>query len=139
MKTATVYKTKQRETVENCLKNNKNRHLTADEITEILRSAGQDVGRTTVYRTLEKLIQEGRVRRYAAAKGDSACYQYLTDTACHEHFHLKCTGCGKLLHIECEQMQKLNSHILSEHKFRVDKLQTVLYGLCEKCAERQSI
>ena len=139
MRTAAVYKTKQREIVENCLKSNNERHLTVDEITDILRQKGADVGRTTVYRTLEKLIQEGRVRRYAAAKGDSACYQYLTDNACHEHFHLKCTGCGKLLHIKCEHMKELNEHILSEHKFRVDKLQTVLYGLCEDCAERQSI
>lgn len=134
MNTSTSYKTKQRALVEGVLRENAGRHLTAEEVVDILALGGSPVGRTTVYRCLERLIEEGSVQKYAAAAGESACYQYLADDGCHEHFHLKCTGCGRLIHIECKHIGELSRHIASEHGFKVDKLKTVLYGLCEECA-----
>ena len=129
------YKTKQRALVEGILSENCGRHLTVEQVVELLEKNGSHVGRTTVYRCLEKLIEEGSVQKYAAAAGESACYQYLNGESCHEHFHLKCTSCGRLIHIECEHLGELSEHIGSEHGFKVDKLKTVLYGLCEKGAE----
>lgn len=136
MTASTGYKTKQRALVERVLRDNAGRHLTAEEVAELLENQGSHVGRTTVYRCLEKLIEEGSVQKYTASAGESACYQYLAGENCHEHFHLKCTGCGRLIHIECEHIGELSSHIAAEHGFTVDKLKTVLYGLCEECAAR---
>lgn len=136
MSTSSGYRTKQRVFVEGILRKNAGRHLTVDEIVDMLSLCGTPVGRTTVYRCLEKLIEEGSVQKYVASSGESACYQYLTDDCCHEHFHLKCTGCGKLIHIECGHIAELSEHIACEHGFKVDKLKTVLYGICEECAAR---
>ncbi len=137
MPTVKPYKTKQRAVVEECLKQNKGRHLTAEDIAEMLHIKGENVGRTTVYRTLEKLEQAGVVRRYAPVDGTSACYQYCENgDVCHEHFHLKCNVCGKLYHIECSHMDTLSEHINCEHGFKVDKLKTVLYGVCEECSKK---
>ncbi len=137
MKSEQGYKTKQRSTVEECLKNNMNRHLTVDEIVEILKGSGADVGRTTVYRTLEKLVGENKVRKFSVPQGDSACFQYIDDSErqC-IHFHLKCNKCGKLYHMECEQMESLSSHIEAHHGFKVDSLKTVLYGVCRECGAK---
>lgn len=55
---------------------NKDRHLTADEIFEKLRKSGESVGKTTIYRHLEKLCTSGEVRKFTGGDGDSACYQY---------------------------------------------------------------
>lgn len=132
------YKTKQRSEVEKCLVENKNRHLTAEDIVEILKQNGSDVGRTTVYRTLERLIKENKVRRYETGKGNSACFQYVGDANhCHEHFHLQCTGCGQLFHVECEHLSTIQTHIESEHGFNIDKTRTVLYGICKNCGVKQ--
>ena len=59
---------------------NKDRHLTADEIFEKLRKSGESVGKTTIYRHLEKLCTSGEVRKFTGGDGDSACYQYAGST-----------------------------------------------------------
>ncbi|MBO5726766.1 MAG: transcriptional repressor [Clostridia bacterium] len=129
------YKTRQKAVIEELLVKNANRHLTADDITDMLKENGNDVGRTTVYRTLERLVSDNKVRRFSMPQGESACYQYISmGETCHEHFHLKCNKCGALFHIECEQMSLLSGHIAEHHGFAVDNLKTVLYGVCRKCA-----
>ncbi len=134
MKTEQGYKTKQRRLVEDCLKDNINRHLTVDEIVDSLKASGADVGRTTVYRTLEKLVGENKVRKFVLPQGDSSCFQYIdSDERQCIHFHLKCNACGRLYHMECEQMQNLSHHIEAHHGFKVDSLKTVLYGTCQEC------
>lgn len=135
MRSPDGYKTRQRALVEQALRESAGRHITAEELTERLSRGGAAVGRTTVYRCLERLVEEGRAQKYTAV-GESACYQYLNGDGYCEHFHLKCTGCGRLIHIECEQLSALAEHIQAEHSFAVDKLKTVLYGLCGDCAKK---
>lgn len=129
-----TYKTKQRSQVLNCLIENKSKHLTADEITDILKQQGTEVGKTTIYRSLEKLLKDGSVRKYICEEGKSACFQYVDENEnCHRHFHLKCVKCGKLIHLECDYLSDLERHIFEHHKFTVDNTKTVLYGICEEC------
>ena len=134
MRTNEGYKTRQRTVIENMLKENSNIHMTAYDITEKLSEKGEKVGTVTVYRTLEKLINEGKVRKYTADKNECACFQYIENTDhCHEHFHLKCIDCGNLLHLDCEKVTRLMSHISHEHGFALNTGRTVLYGTCSKC------
>lgn len=129
------YKTRQRSLVLNCLIQNKEKHMTAEEIAVFLKEQGAEIGKATVYRTLEKLITEGGVRKYICEEGKSACFQYIDDNEkCHQHFHLKCFKCGKLIHLECDYLSDLEKHIYEHHKFTVDNTKTVLYGVCEECS-----
>lgn len=129
-----IYKTRQRSQVLNCLIENKSKHLTADEIAGILKEQGNEVGKSTVYRTLEKLLEERSVRKYLCEEGKSACFQYVDSSEnCHQHFHLKCVKCERLIHLECDYLSDLEQHIFEHHKFTVDNTKTVLYGVCEDC------
>lgn len=132
MRAQSGYKTRQRFVIEEFLKNNADRHITADEICSMLPL----VSRSTVYRCLERLQSEGRVRKYVAESGESACYQYVSDDSCKENFHLRCEKCQKLIHIECEHLDGLARHILDEHGFKINPLKTVLYGVCEDCLKK---
>jgi Fur family ferric uptake transcriptional regulator len=135
MDKAISYKTKQRDQILDCLIKNKDRHITADEIIYDLNQEKPLVGKTTVYRYLDKLVSQGCVRRYFIEGGKSACYQYMEqNSACNTHFHLKCVDCGQLFHLECEYMGQMDSHIRDHHDFDVDHSKTVLYGRCGKCA-----
>lgn len=130
------YRTKQREIIEKVFALSEG-HVTVDSLLEKLNNKGENVGRTTVYRTLEKLEGEGRARKYVSPSGESACYQYIPEkNECSEHFHLKCEECGKLIHIECEHITELSKHISDNHNFKVNNLKTVLYGVCEECAAK---
>lgn len=129
-----MYKTKQRTVIEALLKSSKS-HLTVEEICKKLEKSGQNVGRTTVYRTLEKLEKEGVVRKYSSV-GESSCYQYVSSgEECNNHFHLKCEKCGKLIHLECSELNTISGHINEHHGFAVNPLKTVFYGVCEVCKE----
>lgn len=135
MNTATSYKTKQKDQILDCLIKNKDRHITADEILNVLNEGKPHVGKTTIYRYLDKLVSQGVVRKYFIEGGKSACYQYMDENgACEEHFHLKCVDCGQLFHLDCEYLEEMDSHIREHHGFQVDNSKTVLYGRCGACA-----
>lgn len=132
------YNTKQSRLIENILMKNKDRHMTADEIFDMLRSTDEPVGKTTVYRHLEKLCADGAIRKFMGGEGDSACFQYSGDNkGCKAHYHLKCTKCGKLIHAECDFLNELSKHIFEEHGFSVDGSRTVLYGICDECLKKK--
>ena len=113
----------------------KGAHLFADDIYESLRAKGEKVGRTTVYRQLERLVNEGQVRRTVGERGGN-CYSYIVD-GCHEHYHMVCTQCGKLSHLSCDHVEELFHHIKSEHGFIINPCQTTLYGLCSACLRQE--
>ena len=48
---------------------------------------------------------------------------------------LKCSGCGRLIHVECGYLDELAQHVLEHHGFVISPEKTVLYGLCDKCRE----
>lgn len=128
------YKTKQRGLILDLLQSQQNHCFLIEEIYRKLTESGQKIGKTTVYRTLAKLCEEGKVIRYASPGGDGAFFQYRqqeqTET---EHIHLKCINCGKIDHINCDFIGRLNAHLLGEHQFMIDKRQTTLFGYCKNC------
>jgi Fur family ferric uptake transcriptional regulator len=131
MRNKSQYKTKQRDLVSDCLIENKDRHMTIDQIREYLKEKGASIGQTTIYRNLDKLVQEGVVLKYIT-EGMSACYQYA-ERSCQNHYHLICVDCGRMIHLQCDYLDELSSHIRDEHRFKLDNFKTVLYGHCDTC------
>lgn len=130
------YKTKQRERIDALIENIGDRHFTADEADILLRQSGEAVGKATIYRHLERLVSEGRLRRFYSEDGGSACYQFIGDAHCKEHFHLKCMTCGRMIHLECSYLDELNVHLMEHHNFEVDNTKIVLCGTCGECRKK---
>ena len=126
------YTTKQRDAILTFLKEN-NAHTTASDILFHLREQGYKVSSATVYRTLEKFEAEGVVKKMIIGQGTGACYQFADGDECANHFHLKCIKCGKLIHLSCEFMHEMESHIFSDHGFTVSSGRTIIYGVCQEC------
>lgn len=138
MKRNTSYNTKQRENLLNFLLRNKDRHTNVQEISIFLAGEGSPVSTATIYRQLDKLVEQGLVRKYVLDGKSGACYQYIENSGCcHEHFHLKCISCGRLLHIDCDYLSDINKHIFEYHGFAVDSSQTVFYGRCSDCGKAE--
>ncbi len=129
---ASEYKTKQRAVILDFLKEN-SAHVCARDIAQHLEEQGIHIGVATVYRALERLCEQGVVRKFVIDERSGACYQYVQDTECNEHFHLKCISCGALIHMNCGFLKKMEEHIFDEHGFTVSSGKTVIYGLCSKC------
>lgn len=131
------YNTKQKSAIMQCIVGMADEHFTIDSLCETLSKKGKSVGRTTVYRFVEKLSEDGVLRKFVMPQGESSCYQYVGEHHhCHEHFHLKCEKCGSLIHMDCDEMNSLAEHIKSHHGFYLNPLKTVIYGICEGCATK---
>lgn len=134
------YKTKQRAHIIEYLKQNINNHITAETIIEYFKNVNIAIGKSTVYRCLDSLVQENIIRKYATAERESACFQYIDNSEeCNNHYHMKCIKCGSLIHLDCDEIQELQQHILKEHNFKLDICKTVLYGICKACMEQERI
>ena len=129
-----AYITKQKQLLEEFLKENESKDFSATQILSYLEKRGIVISRATIYRNLNKLEKEGVIRKYPLKKGKEAAFQFNgKDNACESHFHLKCLSCGMLYHLECGETEKLAEHIYNEHKFTISKGETVIYGFCNNC------
>lgn len=128
------YNTKQMGAIIECLEAHKSESLTVDGVCERLAKGGQVIGRSTVYRRLEALVDEGKISRFAPEEGKSVTYRFIGSECGDDcHFHLICTECGEVAHTHCREMEALLSHMASKHGFKINEKKTVLYGICQKC------
>ena len=115
----------------NFLENNRDRFISAEEISEHLKDCGQEVGLTTVYRFLNLLEKKDEVR--VEIKNHTKYYQYVSPQH-NNHLFLKCKNCGKSMDLDCKEFESVNNHIKEEHKFSLDS-NTILYGTCDTCSK----
>lgn len=132
----TQYKTRQYSAIVAYLAEHENEHTTIGMLEEYFRQAGTPVGTATIYRHLEKLAARGVIRKYRLDGMAGACYQYHSEKeGCDSHLHLKCEKCGRLIHLEDEDMRSFQLHIQQTHGFHTNFAKTVIYGLCNSCAD----
>ena len=124
------YHTKQKELILDVIKN-LNREFTVKEIYDELKSS---TGLTTIYRVIDKLLEEGYIEKRVGDK--TTYYQYLEKCDCDNHYYLKCMNCGKLIHVDCDCINELSAHILKKHGFVTTKDHIILQGTCKKCLGR---
>ena len=87
------------------------------------------VNASTVYRTLEVLEGLGLVR-HAHLSDRAPTYHSVTD---HEHFHLVCRNCGRVVSVGPDMLQPLTDRLRDEHNFDVDVGHLTVFGACVEC------
>ena len=124
------YKTGKREKILDLLSANAAVSYTLEEICEqILDDAS---GKSTVYRIVSELVAGGCLRRISDGRTRRCTYQYIGSPECHNHLHLKCKGCGKLIHLDEEVSHALESSVLAVGGFELEE-GTLLFGTCLDC------
>ena len=134
------YQTRQRKALLDCLRGLGSRHFTAVLAKAYLDEQGVSVGTATIYRHLDRLVQEGIVRKYLLDTSETACYEYVGEGGCEgmDHFHMKCESCGALMHMVCEELRSIRNHLQEHHGFKWNAGKTVFYGLCARCQAQQA-
>ena len=130
------YKTKQMTELLTFLKSVQGSHVTVNDICDYFHTKGIAVGTTTVYRHLEKMVQEGVVAKYVVYGTCSACFEYIGSSEKENqtvYYHCKCEKCGKLIHLQCSEVESLKQHMMEHHSFEMNSLRTVFYGTCSEC------
>ncbi len=90
-------------------------------------------GKSTVYRLIQQMTDEGCVKRTAKENSRKFAYQIAGGEHCAYHLHMKCTDCGRILHMDDDESLRLMAQVLEKNHFAVDEKQTVLVGRCGDC------
>ena len=104
-------------------------HATPDEVLAHVRERASSVNISTVYRTLEVLEELGLVR-HAHLSDRAPTYHSVTD---HEHFHLVCRNCGRVISVDPGVLTPLQEKLSADHDFTVDVGHLTVFGRCAEC------
>ncbi len=138
MNNTSSYQTGARKAIIEFLKDNSEKHFSVEEITDGIGGVAEKHSRSTVYRQISKLCGEGLLKRFEKGGANSFYYQYAGfKDECELHFHLKCAECGKLIHMECDEMQKVKEHILQSHSFLIGG-EEIINGICKNCMRTEA-
>jgi len=128
------YVTKQGEAVLAYIASVKDTFVTAAQITNYLKKEQVDISRPTVYRQLEKLVGEGKIRKYLFGDSTVASYKYINPNEQRQDlYQLKCETCDGVFDLKCDEVDHVSQHIYESHSFRVNDSKTVFYGKCKEC------
>ena len=132
------YSTAQREELVSFLEERRGEHVSVADICSHFRAQGKTIGTTTVYRQLERMVDEGEVNKYIIDLNTPACFEYIgehRERGKNTCFHCKCEKCGRLIHLHCDELEEIQVHLKEEHGFRLDPRRTVFYGVCGECSQ----
>ena len=102
----------------------------AQEIHAALKNRGDDVGLTTVYRTLQALADAGEVDVLRTPDGESVYRQCSSG----HHHHLVCRSCGLTVEIEGPAVESWARKTAQTHGFAEVEHTLEIFGTCRSCA-----
>lgn len=129
------YNTKARKVILDYLEN-ASKTVSALEIIEFLNANDISINQTTVYRYLNRLLEEGKVIKVIDNSSQKALYQLSRDKTCEGHIHIQCVSCGRLEHLDCDFMEELHEHIEKSHNFDLLCEGSILLGKCSECNQK---
>lgn len=108
-------------------------HFDAEQLVSRLsqRTDGRNVSRSTVYRTLQGLVEAGLLRT-VARNNDREVYEH--DYGYPQHDHLICKKCGKLIEFQNVELSRALETIADEHGFLMNGHRLEVYGMCSDCS-----
>lgn len=128
-----MYQTKQKQQLIDFFKNN-NGLFSINDIIDSVCPDGK--GKSTVYRIISQMT-EAKLLIKVLDSSKSVLYQYIGEgTDCCSHFHMQCSQCGTLIHLDCDHFKDTYRHFMEEHGFILDMKKTVLYGICKNCTTK---
>jgi Fur family ferric uptake transcriptional regulator len=114
-------------------------HLSAEDIYFEVHKVHPAIGLTTVYRTLELLVQTGMVFKFDFGDGRARYELSESPKGIGHHHHLVCTGCRRIIDYtdfideEIELLKKTEKGLSEKYNFKITNHMIQFHGLCRKC------
>jgi Fur family ferric uptake transcriptional regulator len=106
-------------------------HVSADELVVVVHEYAPNVGRMTVYRTLELLAELGLIR--PVYLGSGAAHYVLLEGG--HHHHLVCTGCARVIEFDDCGLKEMEQLVAERFQFMVQGHLLEFYGRCQSCQQ----
>jgi len=101
----------------------------AQDIHDLLKQRGENVGLTTVYRTLQALSDSGEVDVLRNDDGE-ALYRRCSDG---HHHHLVCRSCGRTVEVAGPTVERWADRVAAEHGYTDVSHTLEIFGTCGSC------
>jgi Fur family transcriptional regulator, ferric uptake regulator len=101
----------------------------AQDIHDLLKRRGENVGLTTVYRTLQALSDAEEVD---VLRGDDGEARYRRCSDGHHH-HLVCRDCGRTVEVAGPAVERWADRVAAEHGFTDVSHTLEIFGTCRSC------
>ncbi|MFC1667711.1 Fur family transcriptional regulator [Candidatus Omnitrophota bacterium] len=116
-----------------------NEHLSAEDIYIKVHKIYPGIGLTTVYRTVELLVDMGLLFKFDF--GDKRARYELVEGPKGErhHHHLVCTSCNRVIDYtdfideEKELLHRTEKGLSKKHNFKIKGHSIQFFGLCDHC------
>src|SRR5919201_3027812 len=105
-------------------------HLSADELVERVHDEDPKIGRATVYRTLQWMVDAAIARKVDFGEGRS---RFEPSYRPPRHFHLICTSCHRSSEFLSSDVESLMEEIAAARNFAPSQSVVQIYGTCEEC------
>jgi len=104
-------------------------HFDAENLIDELKRAGLRVSRATVYRTLNKLVDAGLLRRLEL--GQRTYFEH--DYGYPQHEHLVCERCNRIIEFQSPALDAQLREVCSAHQFQSNGHTLIVRGTCADC------
>lgn len=125
LKTATR-NTQQRQVIKECIR--KLSHPTADDVWHCVTDKLPNVNKTTIYRNLSRMVEDGALKRFMTENG-----VMLFDSTPERHYHLHCERCGRVFDVEPTLSDQIAEIVQREKQFLITGQKLILSGICAAC------
>jgi len=105
-------------------------HLSADDLCDLVHREDQGIGRATVYRILQWMVDAGIARKVDFGEGRS---RFEPSYHHPRHFHLICTSCHRSSEFLSSDVEALMEEIAAARNFATKQAVVQIYGTCEEC------
>ena len=102
----------------------------AQEVHEALKSGGDNVGLSTVYRALQAMADAGELD-VLRSEGGEAVYRRCSDS---HHHHLVCRICGATVEVEGPAVETWTRSVAAAHGYADVSHTLEIFGTCRSCS-----
>ncbi len=111
------------------------RHLSTQELFEIVKKKNPKVGYATVARTLKLMAEAGLCEAVDFGDGYARYeHKYKHD----HHDHLICTSCGAFVEISSKRLESLQQRLVAQHGYVQVSHRLQIFGMCPKCQKTKA-
>jgi Fur family transcriptional regulator, ferric uptake regulator len=106
------------------------RHITVEELFNVIKDKHPDIGYATVHRNLSLLCESG-IAEEMKIGNQKARFEPKFDKEHHDH--LICLKCGRFLEVHDTKIEKLQEKLAEDNDFKPVRHKLEIYGYCKMC------
>lgn len=108
------------------------KHVTTEELYNIVKRKTPDIGHATVFRTLKLMCEADLARK---VDFDEKVVRFEHKLGHPHHDHLVCRECGRCIEAVDPEIEKLQKRLAKKFLFKPTSHKMEIFGICKDCTK----